>query len=107
MSINTSPEVLSAAGFQNLASKAELKRNLSKEDFAEVQATAKDEIARLKDALTTTDVAKKNSVLEEYMPDISTRSALLDLIKEVENTGPVILVNTNNNLKKQEPEKLK
>lgn len=107
MSINTSPEVLSAAGFKNLASKAELKRNLSKEDFAEVQATAKDEIARLKDALTTTDVAKKNSVLEEYMPDISTRSALLDLIKEVENTGPVILVNTNYNLKKQEPEKLK
>lgn len=83
MSVNTSPEVLSAAGFKNLAKKAELDRTLSKEDIAEVQKNAKDEIDKLHKALTSSDTNDRNSILDTHMSDQAIRKELVDLINEV------------------------
>ena len=83
MSVNASPEVLSAAGFKNLASKAKLDRNLSRDDVAEVQLNAKDELDLLHKALTSQNAQDKNTVLDEHMPDQAIRKALVDLINDV------------------------
>ncbi len=81
---NISQEILSSAGFKNLASKAPAD-SLDKEGVTEVRQSAKQEIEELKAALATNG---QNAVLNEYFKDPTARKALLDLIDEVEKNPP-------------------
>jgi hypothetical protein len=85
MSAKISQEILSGAGFKNLAAEAPADE-LDKEGIAKVQMNAKQEIDALKVALQANGA---NTVLNEHFKDQGARKALLDLIAEVEGTPQV------------------
>lgn len=77
--IRIEQDVLNAAGYKNLASKA-VDDSIDRDDLLAVYNVARDEIDRLKAELGN----PQDAILNEYFPDESARQKLVNLIAEVE-----------------------